>query len=56
VPYIAVPDVSRITKRAAGLGGEVLLAPREGPEGWRSVVVAPDGAEIAFWQSKGDPS
>ena len=55
VPYVAVPDVSRTTERAAVLGGEVLLAPREGPEGWRSVVAAPDGAEIAFWQPKDDP-
>ena len=27
-------------------------APREGPEGWRSVVSTPDGGEVAFWQSK----
>jgi predicted enzyme related to lactoylglutathione lyase len=52
VPYVQVPDVTRTTKRAEGLGGDVLLAPREGPQGWRSVVAAPDGAEIAFWQAK----
>jgi predicted enzyme related to lactoylglutathione lyase len=55
LPYVEVSDVSRTTERATGLGGEVLLAPREGPQGWRSVVAAPDGAEIAFWQAKGDP-
>jgi uncharacterized protein len=54
VPYVQVPDVTRTTNRAAGLGGDVLLAPREGPQGWRSVVAAPDGAEIAFWQPKSD--
>jgi predicted enzyme related to lactoylglutathione lyase len=30
----------------------VLMAPREGPVGWRSVVAVPEGAELAFWQSK----
>jgi uncharacterized protein len=52
LPYVQVPDVTRTTERAQGLGGEVLLAPREGPEGWRSVVSTPDGGEVAFWQSK----
>jgi predicted enzyme related to lactoylglutathione lyase len=40
------------TERAKDLGGEVLLGPREGPEGWRSVVATPDGGEVAFWQGK----
>jgi predicted enzyme related to lactoylglutathione lyase len=52
LPYVQVPDVTRTTERAQGLGGEVLLAPREGPEGWRSVVSTPDGGEVAFWQAK----
>jgi predicted enzyme related to lactoylglutathione lyase len=52
LPYVKVPDVSATTERACGLGGEVLLRPREGPEGWRSVVAAPDGGEVAFWQPK----
>ena len=30
----------------------VLLEPREGPAGWRSVIATPAGAEIAFWQPK----
>ena len=30
----------------------VLLEPREGPAGWRSVIAAPAGGEIAFWQRK----
>src|SRR5215211_3309208 len=34
------------------LGAEVLLEPREGPAGWRSVVATPAGGEIAFWQPK----
>jgi hypothetical protein len=31
----------------------VLLAPREGPAGWRSVLATPAGGEIALWQQKG---
>jgi uncharacterized protein len=52
LPYVEVPDVDASTDRAERLGGEVLLGPREGPEGWRSVVSTPDGAEVAFWQPK----
>jgi predicted enzyme related to lactoylglutathione lyase len=52
VPYVDVPDVNRSTERARDLGGEVLLGPREGPHGFRSVVAAPDGGEVAFWQAK----
>jgi len=52
LPYVEVRDVGATTDRAQGLGGEVLLGPREGPEGWRSVVSTPDGGEVAFWQSK----
>jgi predicted enzyme related to lactoylglutathione lyase len=52
LPYVLVPEIHTATERARRLGARVLLAPREGPAGWRSVVAAPDGAEIAFWQSK----
>jgi predicted enzyme related to lactoylglutathione lyase len=52
LPYVEVRDVSTTTDRARGLGGQVLLSPREGPEGWRSVVSTPDGGEVAFWQPK----
>jgi predicted enzyme related to lactoylglutathione lyase len=52
LPYVSVPEVESATERAEDLGGSVLLEPREGPAGWRSVVRAPDGGEIAFWQSK----
>jgi predicted enzyme related to lactoylglutathione lyase len=52
LPYVDVPDIGRTTERARDLGGEVLLSPREGPEGWRSVISTPDGSEVAFWQSK----
>jgi uncharacterized protein len=52
LPYVSVPEVGSATERAERLGGSILLGPREGPAGWRSVVRAPDGGEIAFWQSK----
>ena len=52
LPYVAVADVSEATERASALGASVLLDPREGPVGWRSVVAAPAGAEIALWQPK----
>jgi predicted enzyme related to lactoylglutathione lyase len=52
LPYVEVPAVSEATDRARALGARVLLEPREGPAGWRSVVATPAGGEIAFWQSK----
>jgi predicted enzyme related to lactoylglutathione lyase len=52
LPYVAVDDVGRATERARELGAAVLLEPREGPAGWRSVVGERAGAEIAFWQPK----
>jgi uncharacterized protein len=52
LPYVEVACVHETTERARRLGATVLLEPREGPAGWRSVVAVPDGAEIAFWQPK----
>jgi predicted enzyme related to lactoylglutathione lyase len=52
LPYVEVPEIESATERARDLGAGVLLEPREGPAGWRSVVAAPAGGEIAFWQSK----
>ena len=52
LPYVEVGEVRESTERARELGASVLLEPREGPAGWRSVVATPEGGEIAFWQSK----
>jgi predicted enzyme related to lactoylglutathione lyase len=52
LPYVEVAEIEEVTERARGLGARVLLEPREGPAGWRSVVTAPAGGEIAFWQPK----
>ena len=52
LPYVAVSSVGEATERARQLGAPVLLEPREGPAGWRSVVSVPQGGELAFWQPK----
>jgi predicted enzyme related to lactoylglutathione lyase len=52
LPYVAVDRIEAITELARGLGAQVLLAPREGPTGWRAVLSTPAGAEIALWQPK----
>jgi predicted enzyme related to lactoylglutathione lyase len=52
LPYVEVAEITEATERARRLGASVLLEPREGPAGWRSVVVTPAGGEIALWQPK----
>jgi predicted enzyme related to lactoylglutathione lyase len=52
LPYVEVAGIAEATERARSLGASVLLEPREGPAGWRSVVATPATGEIAFWQPK----
>jgi len=52
LPYVEVDQVDEQTERARQLGARVLLEPREGPAGWRSVVSTAAGGEVAFWQPK----
>jgi predicted enzyme related to lactoylglutathione lyase len=52
LPYVEVGEIRAATSKAQDLGASVLMEPREGPAGWRSVVASPAGAEIAFWQQK----
>ena len=52
LPYVEVPEIGGATEEARRLGASVLLEPREGPAGWRSIVAAPSAGEIAFWQQK----
>jgi predicted enzyme related to lactoylglutathione lyase len=52
LPYAEVERIEECTARAERLGARVLLEPREGPAGWRSVVSTPEAGEIAFWQPK----
>jgi predicted enzyme related to lactoylglutathione lyase len=52
LPYVEVAEIAEVTRQAHALGARVLLEPREGPAGWRSVITTPAGAELAFWQPK----
>ena len=52
LPYVAGRRHLGGHRRALALGAALLLAPREGPAGWRSVVSSPAGGELAFWQQK----
>jgi predicted enzyme related to lactoylglutathione lyase len=52
LPYVEVDRIDESTERARRLGAAVLLEPREGPSGWRSVVSSPDGGEVALWEPK----
>jgi predicted enzyme related to lactoylglutathione lyase len=53
LPYVEVREIEAMTERGRELGAAVLLEPREGPAGWRSVLATKDGGEIALWQRKG---
>jgi uncharacterized protein len=53
LPYVEVADVEAATERARRLGAVVLLEPRRGPAGRRSVVSTPAAGEVAFWQPRG---
>lgn len=52
LPYVEVDRIGDSTERAQQLGGQILLDPREGPSGWRSVVASPAAGELALWQRK----
>ena len=52
LPYVEVDRIDVATDRARALGASVMLEPREGPAGWRSVVCAPEAGQIALWQPK----
>ena len=52
LPYVQVGDVDAVTDRARDLGASVMLEPRDGPAGRRSVVAVPEGGEIALWQPR----
>jgi predicted enzyme related to lactoylglutathione lyase len=52
LPYAEVKRIGDSTERARRLGAAVLLEPREGPSGWRSVVSSPVAGEVALWEPK----
>lgn len=55
LPYVEVKEIEAVTERGRALGAVVLLEPREGPAGWRSVLATGEGGEIALWQPKRTP-
>jgi predicted enzyme related to lactoylglutathione lyase len=52
LPYVEVDRIDAFTDRARGLGASILLEPREGPAGWRSLIATGEGGEVALWQPK----
>ena len=52
LPYVEVDRIDDATERARRLGAAVLLEPREGPSGWRSVVSSIEAGEVALWEPK----
>ena len=52
LPYVEVEEIEVMTERGRRLGASVLLEPREGPAGWRSVLATREGGEIALWEPK----
>jgi predicted enzyme related to lactoylglutathione lyase len=52
LPYVEVTGIDDATERARDLGATVLLEPREGPSGWRSVVATPQAGEVALWERR----
>jgi predicted enzyme related to lactoylglutathione lyase len=52
LPYAEVEAIGAATERARRAGAAVLLAPREGPTGWRSVVSSATAGRVALWQPK----
>jgi uncharacterized protein len=52
LPYVEVAEIEGATDGARASGATVLLEPREGRGGWRSVIATPAGGEIALWQPK----
>ena len=52
LPYVEVEDIAKVTERARELGAAVLLGPREGPVGHRSVITTPASGDLALWEPK----
>jgi predicted enzyme related to lactoylglutathione lyase len=52
LPYVEVDDIAGATRQARMLGASVQLSPREGPVGWRSILLVPAVGEVALWQPK----
>ena len=53
LPYVELAQIDTAIHLARQLGASVLLGPREGPAGWRSVIATLEAGQIALWQHKG---
>ena len=52
LPYVEVSAIEAATEQAGEIGATVLLEPREGPSGWRSIVATPEAGEVALWERR----
>jgi predicted enzyme related to lactoylglutathione lyase len=52
MPYVLVDDGPGSTRQAERMGSDVLVEPREGMVGWRSVIATPASGVIGLWQPK----
>jgi predicted enzyme related to lactoylglutathione lyase len=52
LPYVEVAEIRSATALGERLGATVVVEPREGPAGWRSVLACRAAGEIALWQPK----
>ena len=52
LPCVQFGQIEEPAERARQLGASVLLAPQEGPSGWRSVISAPQCGQLAIWPPK----
>ena len=52
LPYVEVGAIDAATEHARRLGSTVVLEPREGPSGWRSIVATQHGGEVALWERR----
>lgn len=52
--YFAADDVKAMARRAAKLGGKVVVEPMEVPQqGWMALILDPTGATFGLWQGTG---
>jgi predicted enzyme related to lactoylglutathione lyase len=53
MPYVLVDDIQAATRKARGLGAQVVKDVTEvGDMGWLSIFVDPTGAMLGLWQPK----
>ena len=52
IPYVEVAEIRAATERALAARATLIMGPREGPVGWRSVIATPECGDMALWQPK----